>query len=192
MLYICIQDYNKHIKTSYYNKIKRKLYKLNSGVYDSESKEYKDYKQGNSYYPENISDVSPSSVLSLTIFLNEIYKKGITKIKVVPYLPIRYENKIKSLAKKTIKKSKEFNFDASEKINYYLELIKEYKKIQSNITEKFIRTFYRVSYHFDNVKIISIPMETDECLNIKLEEFSYGNNEILNEIINISNKNLSK
>lgn len=45
-----IQDYNEHIKTPYHNKIKRKLYKLKDGVYDSESLEYKDYKEGRSDY----------------------------------------------------------------------------------------------------------------------------------------------
>ena len=188
-----IQDYNKHIKTPYHSKIKKKLYKLNSGVYNDETKEYKDYKEGKiKYYPENISDVSPSAVLSLIIFLNEIHKKGITNIRVIPYLPIRYENKIKELAKKTIEETKVNNLTKQQERELYLEVVKKFTLIQSNITEKFIRTFYRAAYHFDNIKITSLPMELDDSLHITLSEFSYGNNEILNEIINISNKNLSK
>lgn len=188
-----IQDYNKHESTPYHNKIKRKLYKLNSGVYENESLEYKDYKEGNSsYYPENISDVPPSFILILTIFLNEIYKKGITKVKVVPYLPIRYEGKIKTLARYVLKESRKKGLSSEETRKMYMELIDKQRYIQSNITEKFIRTFYRVAYHFNNVKITSLPMELDDCLNIKLTEFEYGNNDILNEVIKESNKNLSK
>jgi hypothetical protein len=188
-----IQDYNPHKKDAFHNKISRKLYKINKGVYENETDEYKDYKEGKSpYYPENISDVSPSAVLALTLFLNEIYKKGIIKVKVIPYLPIRYENKIKVLAHRAIKEAKKNNFNEEEKRKYYLDIVREYNDIQSNITEKFIRTFYRVSHHFNNVVVTSLPMEVDDCLHITLSEFFYSDNEILNEIINISNNILSK
>lgn len=185
-----IQDCNPHEKNPYHDKIKRKLYKLNSGVYDNESDEYKEYKSGGSeFYPENISDVSPGAVLSLTLFLNEVYKKGISKVKAISYLPIRYENKIKDLAKYTLNlcKQRSLYISKSEKEKIYLELINKQKYIQRNITEKFIRTFYRVAYHFSNVNIISLPMELDDGLHITLSEFERSNNEMLNEIINKSN-----
>jgi len=188
-----IQDYNKHEKTSFHQKIKRKLYKLNNGVYDSETLEYREYKENKSdYYPENISDVSPSFILVLTLFLNEIYKKGITKVKVVPYLPIRYENKIKVLAKKVLIASKKENLSEIEKQKMYLNLINEQRYYQSNMTEKFIRCFYRMAYHFENISITSLPFELDDSLHITLDEFKYSDSEILNEIIKESNKNLSK
>lgn len=186
-----IQDYNEHVKTPHHNKIKRKLYKINSGI--EESLEYKEYKEGISdYYPENVTDVPPSFILSLTLFLNEIYKSGITKVKVVPYLPIRYENKIKVIARKVLKDSKKQNLNELEKRKRFLELIEKQRYIQSNITEKFIRCFYRMNYHFPNVNINSIPMELDDCLHISLSEFVRCNNEILDNIIKESNKNLSK
>jgi len=188
-----IQDYNEHVKTKHHDKIKRKLYKINSGVYDNESLEYKEYKEGKSeYYPENISDVPPSFVLSLTLFLNEIYKKGITKVKVIPYLPIRYNNEIKVIAKKVIKEGKKQNLTEEEKRKMFLELVNDYRHIQSNITEKFIRCFYRMNHHFENVAITSLPMELDDSLHISLSSFENSNNEILNDIIKESNKNLSK
>lgn len=188
-----IQDYNEHLKTKHHDKIKRKLYKINSGVYENESLEYKEYKEGKSeYYPENISDVPPSFVLSLTLFLNEVYKKGITKVKVIPYLPIRYNNKIKVIARKVMKEAKKQNLIEAEKRNMFLDLVNEYRYIQSNITEKFIRCFYRMNYHFPNVSITSLPMELDDCLHISLSSFFNSNNDILNEVIKESNKNLSK
>ncbi|MBO5096238.1 MAG: hypothetical protein J6B98_05125 [Bacilli bacterium] len=188
-----IQDYNEHEKTKYHDKIKRKLYKLNSGVYEDESIEYKDYKEGKSeYYPENISDVPPSFILSLTLFLNEIYKNGITKVNVVPYLPIRYANKIKVIARKVLRDGKKQNLNNMEKKNMFLELVDKQRYIQSNITEKFIRCFYRMNYHFTNVSITSLPMELDDSLHISLGEFIECNNEILDNMIKESNKNLSK
>lgn len=172
----------------YQDMIKRKLFKLNSGVASAESLEYEQYKNGESdYYPENISDVTPSFILVLTLFLNEIEKHGINNIKVVPYLPIRYENKICVLAHKTLKYAKENKLNNEEIKKKFLELIYEQRNIQSNMTEKLIRTFYRMNYHFDNINITSLPMELDDCLNIKLNKFEYSNNEILNEIINKSN-----
>ena len=188
-----IQDYNQHVKTKHHDKIKRKLYKINSGVYDNESLEYKEYKEGKSeYYPENISDVPPSFILSLTLFLNEIYNSGITKVKVIPYLPIRYNNKIKVIARKVMKEAKKKNLSEIEKRNMFLDLVNEYRHIQSNITEKFIRCFYRMNYHFPNVSITSLPMELDDSLYISLSSFLNSNNEILNDVIKESNKSLSK
>lgn len=186
-----IQDYNKYHDTNYSKKINRKLYKLNKDVLESETVEYKDYKEGKSdYYPENISDVSPGFIFALTLFLNEIYKKGITKVEVIPYLPIRYENKIKSFAKYTLKEAKKNDLSKEEKINLFKDLVNKQKDIQRNITEKFIRCFYRVAHHFDNVEITSIPFELDDRLHIKLSEFKYSDNEILNEIVNSDSKTI--
>lgn len=184
-----IQDYNKHEKHPYHNKITRKLYKLNKNVFETETKEYKDYKEGKKeYYPENISDVSPGALLVLTVFLNEIEKGGINKVQIVPYLPVRYENKMQVLAFKTLKKAKEENFKEEETRKYYLELVNNQRKIQSNITEKFIRTVRRVAYHFDNVHIVSYPMELDDRMHITLSTFEYSNNDLLNELINRNKK----
>lgn len=186
-----IQDYNKEHQTSYSKKINRKLYKLNKGVYDSETDEYKDYKEGKStYYPENISDVSPSFILVLTLFLNEIYKKGITKVEVIPYLPIRYENKIKTLAAMTLREAKKNNLSKEEKISKFKELVDKQRIIQSNITEKFIRCFYRVEHHFSNVEVTLNPFELDDRLHLKISEFKYSDNEILNELINSNNRTI--
>lgn len=55
----------------YEKKISRLMYKINDGISNYEMGEYYDYKEGNSkYYPEgNITDVTPSFVLSLNIFI---------------------------------------------------------------------------------------------------------------------------
>jgi len=186
-----MQDYNKEHDTSFGKKIHRKLYKLNKDVYENETEEYKDYKEGKSeYYPENVSDVSPGFILALTLFLNEIYKSGITQVEVIPYLPIRYENKIKSLAKYSMREAKKNNLSREEKIKMFLELVNKQKDIQSNITEKFIRCFYRVAYHFNNVEITSDTFDLDDRLHLKLSRFEYSDNELLNELINSNTKTI--
>lgn len=163
-----IQDKNKDKTSPYNKKIKRILYKMNNGI--KETKDYEQYKNGESdYYPENISDVSPSSVLALTIFLKQLSNLNITKIKVVSFLPIRYnakeeayKNRIDYLLKYGQLENK------NEMIEYYRN---EHLRIQNNLTQKFIRNFFRVSYHFPNILINSIPYETDEYLNITLKPF---------------------
>lgn len=163
-----IQDKNKDKTSPYNKKIKRILYKMNNGI--KETQDYEQYKNGESdYYPENISDVSPSSVLALTIFLKQLSNLSIKKIKVVPFLPIRYnakeeayKNRIDYLLKYEQLENK------NEMIEYYKN---EHLRIQNNLTQKFIRNFFRVSYHFPNVLINSIPYETDEYLNITLKSF---------------------
>lgn len=177
-----VQDYNPHINNPFHKKIKRKLYKLNSKVEDN--KEYSEYKENKSdYYPFNITDVTPSFIYSLSIFLNEVYKLGVDKVKVVTFLPLRYDNRIRVFIKKMFRRglSKEIMKDS------FKDFMKYNNQIQSNITEKLIRTFYRISYHFDNVSITSNPFDVDEYLNIKLNEFTMSNNEILNEIISKNN-----
>ena len=53
-------------------------------------------------------------------------------------------------------------------IEYYRN---EHLRIQNNLTQKFIRNFFRIGYHFSNVLINSIPFESDEYLNITLKPF---------------------
>ena len=174
-----IFDRNKHEDNQFGKKIKRKLYCLNKGI--EESTEYMEYKNGDSYYPENISDVSPSAILSLTIFLNDLYSNNITKVMVVPYLPVRYNAKREYIIRKAKSLSKKDNSDTY--INILDKLSSEQLRIQSNLTEKLIRDFYRLNYHFSNIAISSLPYEMDEFLHIEIGEFNLGNNELLNEII---------
>lgn len=157
----------------YEKKINRFLYKLNEGVREQESQEYHEYKEGISdYYPENISDVTPSFVLSLIIFITLLQKKGIQNIKVVPYLPVRYLSR-KIAAEEITNAEKRESF------------LNRNNDIQYNATNKFIRTFIRASFHMKDLEVISYPYELDEFLNINLKEKEHNiYNEILNDIVN--------
>ena len=61
-----------------------------------------------------------------------------------------------------------------------------------NLTDKFIRTFLRLKYHFNSVKISSFPSELDFNLHLKLEDVLVGNNDFLNEVTSLVYKNNSK
>lgn len=178
-----VQDKNLDKNNCYNKKIKRLLYKINSGVYDVESVEYKNYKEnGSSYYPENISDVSPSAVLSLSIFLKQLSDLGITKIKVVPFLPIRYNAKKEAYKRKINYLIKKDNLSITEQKEIEQKYLDEHLRIQNNLTQKFLRNFFRINYHFPNVEIYSSPFEIDEYLNINLSSFT-KNDDILSEMV---------
>ena len=136
-------------------KISRQLYKVNKDVHDSSE--------------ESINDVSPSAVISLLIFITLLKKENITNIKAVPYLPLRY-----------LSRDITANSSNEEK---RIKLQDRNDHIQANLTNKFIRTFKRVAYHMDSIKIDSYPYEYDEYLNIKLNnDKSKVNNELLDEL----------
>lgn len=178
-----IQNKQKDELTSYGKKINRRLYKINAGVSENESDEYKEFMNGNDYYPENISDVSPSAILSLSIFLDMVNQYGMEKIKVISLLPIRYNSKELAFTKKYEFKLKNDHLNSKELEKLLLEYKKEHLRIQQNLTEKLIRDFRRIEYHFKNCVITSYPMEFDEYLHMIVKEFKLSDNLFLNEII---------
>ena len=165
-----IQDKNKDKTSDYSKKIKRILYKINNGI--KETEEYEEFKKGESdYYPENISDVSPSAILALSIFMNQLYEKGITKVKVIPFLPMRYHAKQVAYRKKVDYLAEIDKLGDKAKKDLMQHYEEEQLRIQNNLTQKFIRSFLRVSYHFPNIQVISLPFESDENLSILITSF---------------------
>jgi len=126
----------------YIKRIKRLLYKLNAGVPEKEKLLEEE---------ENITDVTPSFVLALNIFMTLLKNESITKVKVVPYLPVRYTSRMLMAEEKN-----------SEEDQLRNDLIQE------NLTEKLIRTFRRLSYHDKGLQIETFPYEIDEYLTISL------------------------
>lgn len=156
----------------YQKKVARSLYQLNQGIIEQESKEYLDYKNNEStYYPENISDVSPSAVMSLVFMFSLLQRENIHIVKGIPYLPIRYH-------------SRELAATRCEDIEKQELLIQRNQAIQTNITNKFIRTFRRAAYHMKEVTVTAYPYDIDEFvhLNIKSNQ-EKTNNPILVEAV---------
>ena len=155
-------------------RLNRELYKLNEGVLEQESDEFRAYKDGRSRdYQENVTDVTQSFVLSLSVFVTLLQKEGISKIKVVPYLPVRYVGR--QIAASNV----------SDLLRRQ-ELEDRNKRIQDNCTNKFMRTFRRVAYHMgDDLEMYSVPYELDEYMTFVLRSKSHNlNNPILNEVSN--------
>jgi len=134
----------------YQKKIKRLLYKINESV------------------PKEEMNVSPSAVLSLSIFLKILDTYHVKKIKAVPYLPLRY------LSRELIAKD---NQQLHERNDF----------IQTNATNKFINTFLRLNYH-KMIDIMSYPYDSDDYLNAIINNSNPRNNEFLKEI----NKKITK
>lgn len=173
-------------------KIKRLLYKMNENVSSHESEDFKEYKrlekQGNNmedeFYPENISDVSVSAILALTVFMDSLNDMGIKNIKVVPFLPIRYKNRKSEYEKKYQLKLKQLKVDEIKELKQNLE--EKRLLIQSNLTNKFVRDFMRLKHHFNGIGILSYPMEVDEYLSVNINNMECHNNKLIENIL--SNK----
>ena len=123
------------------------------------NQDYYDYKEGKStYYPEgNISDVTHSFVLSLSIFISLLERENIKKIKAVPYLPVRYASRYLAGISQDDEVKKE-------------KILNRNDMIQTNITNKFIRTFRRLAHHNKNIEIDLYPYELDEFLTLHLND----------------------
>jgi hypothetical protein len=155
-------------------RLNRELFKLNEGVLEQESEAFRRYKNGEEKeYQENVTDVTQSFVLSLSIFVSMLQKEGISKIKVVPYLPVRYLGR--QLAALSV-------IDPVRRE----ELEERNKRIQDNCTNKFMRTFRRVAYHMgDDLEMHTVPYEVDEFMTFALKSKSHDlNNPILDEVSN--------
>lgn len=156
----CVMTPRKKIETEQEEKLRKKinrtLYKINKDLEKLESSEYYDYKEGkSSYYPEdNISDVTNSFLFSINTFLSLLEVKKKKKVKVITYLPLRYQSR--EIA------TREKDDDIREELERRNDLI------QANITEKIIRTFRRLSYENPDVEIENYPYEVDAFLSLNI------------------------
>ena len=173
------------------SEINRYLFKINKDVV--KDNEYLQYEQElekglESFYPENVVDVTPKAVLALTIFLKVIKELGINKVTVVDYLPIRYDGKLKGkyavvdLYKK-IYREEELN-------NKYIQAETQLDSDQFNMTNKFIRTFNRVNYHLNNMSNVTYPYEVDDKMHFIINDELLKKDHLINDVysgININN-----
>lgn len=188
-IYSVMNKGNKKLNESelkFQKQINRLLYKLNDGVVESE--EYYEYKealkrkeekeaQGEEvteeiYYPEgNISDITNSFLFSLNIFMSLLQKEKIKTVKVIPYLPVRYNARALAAKEKETEEARELYEQRND-------------MIQTNATNKLIRTFRRLSSQNGSVKVIMYPYEMDEFLTINLDS---RENELDNMLLEESN-----
>ena len=165
--YIFSIQNEKQEKTDYGKRINRKLFMINDNFKDDSDNDW------------NLKDVSMSFVFVSAITLGILDKLGIKNIKITPLFTVRWN-------------AKRIMFDVKEEFNRLKSNestmdsdILNHDMIQSNLTDKFIRTFMRLMYHFSNIDVVSYPYELDDYFSLKINN-NYGcNNRLLDEIYNL-------
>lgn len=143
-------------------RINRNLYKVNENFDISDNN-------------EDLKDITPSSLVALDLFILHCKSLGYTNFKMVPYLPERWCDKKIMMYKKAKKELK-----AEE---YMEEEVSRISKIQDNLTQKFITTFLRLNYHYDEgMTVSSYPMELDSYLSFICNDLSDANNPLFREL----------
>lgn len=157
--------------------IRRKLFKVNDGFENEKEKD-------NIINPENLTGISPSALVALSICFSLLEEKNINEIIIPTFLPVRYNGKeISFLVRKRILQGKGYDV---EKINdQFHELTEKHEQIQRNLSDKLLRNIRRLEYNFDNVELSSYPYELDSNTHIELKPYIDCNNKLLREIYNI-------
>lgn len=134
--------------------VNREKFKLNAGV-DKEEQ-----------------DVEPLAILSLASAIFLAKEKGITKVRMPDFMPMRWY--AKSLANEKKSKHKNLNLE---------ELQEEQIRIQTNVTDKFLRNMMRIEEQIGMVNVRSIPGITGDYLECNITDKQVDNpNNILKEI----------
>lgn len=170
-----VQNSKEKEENKFNKKINRILYKVNKNVVDD-------------YEFENIKDVSPSALVSLTIFLKILKENNIYDIRVVDYLPLRYKAKEEANRKRLEYLKKKIK-DEGVLEEECKKLEEEQSNIQYNVTNKFIRNFFRLEEQLQNLNITSYPNETDVNIHIKLNNNISNKDDILNLLSNMESNN---
>lgn len=159
--------------SEYAKRINRMLYKLNKGFDES-------INMPDIYGIENLKDISMSFLIAINILFGYLKSIGVNNVVVNSILPVRWNAKRIAIDKR---------YKDSEMHN---EHVLEQNKIQSNLTEKLLRTFLRLNIHYDGIKVTSYPFDRDTCLHLDINSMSESNNEILTETFKSTNSNKSK
>ena len=164
-------------ENSFKKKVNRRLFKIGEN-FDTKNDTYENYKEG------NLKDVSASFVVASNIALGLLSSEGINDI-VIPSILIERWN-----AKETnilVRSEREENSEE------YIDTNKdEHDQIQSNLTEKLLRTFLRIVSHNKTFEVASYPFDIDSSLHIKTSPELDCNNSLLNETFLIGEKVNSK
>lgn len=151
-------------------KTNRKLFKVNEN-FDSSKDNEEIYGVG------NLKDVTSSFVVASNIFLGLLLEKGITKVEVPSILVERWIGKERLIADK----GSSFERRGLDKEEYVNNEQEKHILIQSNLTEKFIRTFLRIISHHRGFNISSYPFDVDSSLHFDICENNECDNTLLNE-----------
>lgn len=169
-------------KICYIGSIQRRIENLKDEEYSKQTNinktiNRKKFKVNDEVPIDNIEKVEPMNVLALSIFIDIMNKEGITDFEIPSLYVLDYEFHEKR--SKEIGEEFKKNWDKKEvqekNMNAYLQAL-EYKKrnyqkedIISEIkTERIIKNFERMLYHYKNGRIISYPGEIDHSFYISI------------------------
>jgi hypothetical protein len=161
-----IQNSKNNTDSAFMKWVNRRLYKVGIG-YDSSLDD-----------DESLQDITASFLYVLSIGVGYFSSIGIDNI-IVPSILIERWNNKKIANKRKLERGKinQEEFDEKEGKQDYL---------QSNLTNKLIRTFLRLGCHFNNIEVDSFPFEVDSSLRIKIHDGEViGNNYLLMEGYNL-------
>ena len=153
-----IQNFSKDERDK---KLNRALYKVNEGLEIIDDND-----------PDNLKNVTPATLLSATIAISYLKLMGFNEIIIPTFLITRWNAKeIMNEAKNKIKNP-----------DKYKETINNNIVLQKNITDKYIRTFRRLNYHFENINIIENPYYGNDTMKLYIDDNIECNNPLLKEI----------
>ena len=183
-IYAVQQKKNKDLENEenykYEKFIHRKLFKVNENFEKEENID-------NITNPENLTGISPSALISLSITLSLLNNKNITEIEVPTFLPIRYNAKeISYIIRKKLLEEKGYDVETINNLIHDYE--EHHEQIQRNLSDKLLRYFRRLEYHFNNINVISHPYELDCNTHLSLKEYTDCNNNLLKEVYQIANE----
>lgn len=159
-------------------KVERLLRKVDAGfLIDDETRD-------SIMYPENLSSISPWSLVALTIALPIIKNSSEIDSFVAPSFLVNRWNGAEVSFENF--KNSYLGVEASPVVReMFLKKEKEHSEhesIQRNITDKFLRNFRRLEYQSDKIKILDLPYEVDSCLRFKIDDNCSFNNPLLDDV----------
>ena len=116
---------------------------------------FRKFNKGVDMNDEITSQISTNALAAVTIFFGYFKNQNINKVKAFGFMPLRYNAKVETAARK-LKDEHEFE-----------EFLEENDRNQFNITNKFFNTMFRYAYHFNQQAEYD---ECYECLDMELEE----------------------
>lgn len=161
---------------SFEKKIRRKMYKVNDEL---PKEEYSNEDI------DNIHEISPWALLALTIVLGLLKQNGIDKIQAIPLLINRWNANViysqETLIKIREKSDKWYN----EYRDHLILLRNNMDIIQRNISDKFIRNFRRVGYHFPEFMVDDYMVSMGLPLKMDIISGESSSNALLSEMFNM-------
>lgn len=172
-IYAVQKDKKYDADNKFKKKVNRRLFQIGEN-FDTKNDTYENYKEG------NLKDVSASFVIASNIVLGLLASKEINDIVVPSILIERWNAKETGIIEKSKRQENSVDYIATNK--------EEHNNIQSNLTEKLLRTFLRIVSHNKTFEVTSYPFDIDSSLHIRTSSELECNNTLLNETFLIAEK----